>query len=58
MAPRGTETIPLGPWLAAPASPNWMGSINALGLGALDLEAVVPHRRLVDLARYGMAANE
>lgn len=32
-----------------------VAEIAALGLGAVDLDAVVPHRRVVELARYGMA---
>ena len=28
-----------------------------MGVGALDLDAYVPHRRVVDLARYGMSAR-
>jgi TnpA family transposase len=31
--------------------------IGALGLGVVDLGAVVPHRRVVELARYGMAGS-
>jgi hypothetical protein len=31
--------------------------IGGVGVGALNLDAQVPHRRVVDLARYGMAAR-
>jgi hypothetical protein len=31
--------------------------IAALGMGDVDLEAAVPHRRVVELARYGMAGS-
>jgi len=34
-----------------------VSEITAVDLGHLDLDAVVPHRRLVELARYGMAAK-
>jgi hypothetical protein len=34
-----------------------VAEITAVGLGNLDLDTVVPHRRLVDLARYGLAAK-
>ena len=33
-----------------------VGEIKALGLSSLDLDAVVPHRRVVELARYEMVA--
>ncbi|MGH9008736.1 MAG: Tn3 family transposase [Acidimicrobiia bacterium] len=53
-------------WRKGPANPSGknlekalgrVSEIMAVGLGALDADAVVPHRRLVDLARYGMAAK-
>jgi hypothetical protein len=52
-------------WRKAPAEPTGrnleralerVGEIMALGLSSLDLDAAVPHRRVVELARYGMAA--
>jgi hypothetical protein len=53
-------------WRKGPAKPSGrnlekaiarVAEIKALGLGSLDLDAVVAHRRLVDLARYGMTVN-
>jgi hypothetical protein len=52
-------------WRKAPAEPSGrsleralerVGEIKALGLSSLYLDAAVPHRRVVELARYGMAA--
>jgi hypothetical protein len=34
-----------------------VAQIAALGLGAVGLDEVVPHRRVVELARYGMAGS-
>ncbi|MGH9123882.1 MAG: Tn3 family transposase [Acidimicrobiales bacterium] len=62
----GGRVSDLERWRKGPANPSGknlekalarVGEIKALGLGALDLDAVVPRRRLVDLARYGMAAK-
>lgn len=64
--PDGARFSDLERWRKGPANPSGkslekalarVGEIKSLGLGVLDLEAVVPHRRLVDLARYGMAAK-
>jgi Domain of unknown function (DUF4158) len=64
--PDGARFSDLERWRKGPAKPSGrnlekaitrVAEIKALGLGSLDLTAVVPHRRLVDLARYGMAAN-
>ena len=53
-------------WRKAPLKGSGPGMIKALdrvaeitglGLGAVDLDAVVPHRRVAELARYGMAAK-
>ena len=53
-------------WRQGPAKPSGknleraldrVGEIGKIGLGSLGLEAVVPQRRLVDLARYGMTAK-
>lgn len=53
-------------WRKGPANPSGknlaralarVSEVTAVGLGALDVHAVVPHRRLVELARYGMAAK-
>ncbi|GAA1773520.1 hypothetical protein [Nonomuraea bangladeshensis] len=33
------------------------GEILSVGLGAMELPPGVPHRRMVDLARYGMTAT-
>jgi hypothetical protein len=64
--PDGGRFSDLERWRRGPAKPSGrnlekaiarVAEIKALGLGGLDLDAVVPHRRLVDLARYGMAVN-
>lgn len=53
-------------WRQGPARPSGknlekalirVAEIGEIGLGTLNLDEVVPHRRLVDLARYGMAAT-
>ena len=53
-------------WRRGPAKPSGrnlekaivrVAEIKALGLAGLGLDGVVAHRRLVDLARYGMTAN-
>src|SRR5450755_1966939 len=64
--PDGRRFSDLERWRKGPAKPSGrnlekaiarVAEIKALELGGLDLDAVVPHRRLVDLARYGMAVN-
>jgi hypothetical protein len=64
--PDGGRFSDLERWRRGPAKPSGrnlekaiarVAEIKALGLGSLDLTAVVAHRRLVDLARYGMTAN-
>jgi hypothetical protein len=64
--PDGGRFSDLERWRRGPAKPSGrnlekaiarVAEIKALGLGGLDLDAVVPHRRLVDLAPYGMAVN-
>ena len=53
-------------WRKGPSKPsgrnleralNRAAEIGGVGAGALDLDAHVPHRRVVDLARYGMSAR-
>lgn len=34
-----------------------VAEIKGVGVGSLDLDGVVPHRRLVELARYGMGGK-
>jgi len=64
--PDGRRFSDLERWRKGPAKPSGrnlekaiarVAEIKALELGRLDLAAVVAHRRLVDLARYGMAVN-
>ncbi|NNM97469.1 MAG: Tn3 family transposase, partial [Candidatus Dormibacteraeota bacterium] len=64
--PDGANSSELERWRRGPARPSGknleraltrVADISAVGLGGLDLDAVVPHRRLVELARYGMAAK-
>jgi len=64
--PDGARFSDLEHWRKGPAQPSGrnlekalsrVAEIAAVGLGELDLEAVVPRRRLVDLARYGLAAK-
>jgi len=64
--PDGARFSDLERWRKGPAKPSGKNlekalarvqEITAMGLGTLDLDAIVPHRRLVDLARYGMAAK-
>jgi len=64
--PDGARFSDLERWRKGPAKPSGKNlekalarvqEIAAMGLGTLDLDAIVPHRRLVDLARYGMAAK-
>jgi hypothetical protein len=53
-------------WRKGPSKPsgrnleralNRAAEISGIGVGGLDLDAHVPHRRVVDLARYGMSAR-
>ncbi len=62
----GASSSELERWRKGPAKPSGknleralsrVAEITAADLGSLDLDAVVPHRRLVELARYGMAAK-
>jgi hypothetical protein len=64
--PEGARFSDLERWRKGPAQPSGknlataltrVAEITAVGLGKLDLDVVVPRRRLVDLARYGMAAK-
>ena len=64
--PDGKRFSDLERWRKGPAKPSGrnlekaiarVAEIKTLELGRLDLDAVVPHRRLVDLARYGMTVN-
>ncbi|MBJ7611391.1 MAG: DUF4158 domain-containing protein [Candidatus Dormibacteraeota bacterium] len=64
--PDGARFSDLERWRNGPAQPSGrnlekalsrVAEITAVGLGKLDLDAVVPRRRPVDLARYGMAAK-
>ena len=62
----GARFSDLERWRKGPAQPSGrnlakaltrVAEVTAVGLGKLDLDVVVPRRRLVDLARYGMAAK-
>ena len=64
--PDGARFSDLERWRKGPARPSGknleraltrVSEIAAVGLDTLDLDAVVPHRRLVELARYAMAAK-
>jgi TnpA family transposase len=64
--PDGARFSDLERWRKGPAEPSGrnlqraltrVSEIMAVGLGSLELDTVAPHRRLVDLARYGMAAK-
>jgi hypothetical protein len=64
--PDGARSSNLERWRKGPAKPSGknleralvrVSQISAVALGALDLDAVVPHRRVVELARYAMAAK-
>lgn len=64
--PDQARTSDLEKWRKGPSVPSGKNMEKALrraeeilgvGLGALDIPAGVPHRRLVDLARYGMSAT-
>lgn len=62
----GVRFSDLERWRKGPAEPSGknleralvrVSEIRAVGLGTLDVGTLVPYRRLVDLARYGMAAT-
>ena len=64
--PDGARFSDLERWRKGPAEPSGrnleraltrVSEIMAVGIGALELDILVPRRRLVDLARYGMAAK-
>jgi Domain of unknown function (DUF4158)/Tn3 transposase DDE domain len=64
--PAGSRVSDLEWWRRTPLKGSGPGMIKALGrvagitglgLAAVDLDAAVPHRRVVELARYGMAAK-
>ncbi|MGH9156718.1 MAG: DUF4158 domain-containing protein, partial [Acidimicrobiales bacterium] len=64
--PAGARVSDLERWRRPPAKPSGpalvkaldrTAEIAALGLGGLDLGARVPRRRVVELARYGMAGS-
>ena len=66
VVPDGDRVSDLERWRQGPAKPSGknlekalarVGEIGQIGLRTLDLDAVVPQRRLVDLARYGMTAK-
>ena len=62
----GRRVSNLERWRRGPAKPSGrnlekaiarVAEIKAIGLAGVGLDGVVAHRRLVDLARYGMTAN-
>jgi len=64
--PVGARVSDLERWRKGPTKPSGrsleralqrVAEITEAGLGRLELDAVVPHRRLVELARYGMAGK-
>ena len=64
--PEGARYSELELWRKGPAKPTGRGleralnrasEIGGVGIGRLDLEAHVPRRRIVDLARHGMTAR-
>ena len=66
VVPDGARYSDLERWRKGPSKPsgrnleralNRAAEIAGVGVGALDLDAHVPHRRVVDLARYGMSAR-
>ncbi len=66
VVPDGARYSDLERWRKGPSKPsgrnleralNRAAEISGIGVGALDLDAHVPHRRVVDLARYGMSAR-
>ena len=66
MVPEGARYSDLELWRKGPANPsgrnleralNRAAEIGGVGAGALNIDAHVPRRRIVDLARYGMTAR-
>jgi len=66
VVPEGARYSELELWRKGPAKPsgrnleralNRAAEISGVGMGRLNLEAHVPRRRIVDLARYGMSAR-
>jgi hypothetical protein len=66
VVPDGERYSKLELWRRGPAKPSGRNleraltrtaEIGGVGMGRLDLEAHVPRRRIVDLARYGMSAR-
>jgi hypothetical protein len=66
VVPDGARYSELEMWRRGPAKPSGRNleraltraaEIGGVGIGRLDLEAHVPRRRIVDLARYGMSAR-
>jgi hypothetical protein len=66
VVPDGARYSDLERWRKGPSKPsgrnleralNRAAEIAGVGVGALGLDAHVPHRRVVDLARYGMSAR-
>jgi hypothetical protein len=66
VVPDGARYSDLERWRKGPSKPsgrnlerslNRAAEIAGVGVGVLDLDAHVPHRRVVDLARYGMSAR-
>ncbi|WP_226874532.1 DUF4158 domain-containing protein [Microbispora sitophila] len=64
--PEGARASDLERWRKGPSVPSGRnmekaleraGEILSVGLGAMELPPGVPHRRMVDLARYGMTAT-
>jgi TnpA family transposase len=64
--PEGARFSDLERWRKGPAEPSGrnleraltrVSEIMAVGIGALELATLVPQRRLVELARYGMGAK-
>jgi hypothetical protein len=64
--PAGARVSDLERWRRGPTKPSGrnleralhrVAEITEAGLGGLGLDAVVPHRRLVELARYGIAGT-
>jgi hypothetical protein len=66
VVPEGARYSDLELWRKGPANPsgrnleralNRAAEIGGVGAGALNIDAHVPRRRIVDLARYGMTAR-
>lgn len=64
--PDGARLSDLERWRQGPAKPSGknlekalvrVAELGQIGVGTLNLDAFAPHRRLVDLARYGMIAK-